>query len=164
MGPSDPTWSCQAPWRSSRYGDRVAHLFLSDEWLDAMEELRDERAAEFPDVPVDARINLTVRSTPFDESELCLHIDTTGGYPVLIREHVDGSELAITIDYATATGLFVDRDPEKIIKAFFEGRILVQGDVSRLMALQDIAVPDGTEERAIAVAEEVAALTAFPEA
>ncbi|MEO1062291.1 MAG: hypothetical protein AAFZ07_12805 [Actinomycetota bacterium] len=140
----------------------MAYTFLSDDWFEAIEALREEYDDRLPEIPVDAKVNVTVRETPFSEGELQLHVDTTGGYPVLVRQHLDGPDLSVTTDYGVATNLFVQRDPQLVMQSFLEGRILVQGDVTKVMSLAQ-ADPGAIDPAAGEFAEKVIALTEVPD-
>ena len=59
-------------------------------------------------------------------------------------------------DYDTARALIVDRDPAVAMQSFMAGKIQVQGDMMKLMALQT-AVPQN--EFSEQVAEEIASIT-----
>ena len=47
-----------------------------------------------------------------------------------------GADVTLTLDYATARAVLVDQDPAAVIQAFFAGKITMQGDITKLMALQ----------------------------
>ena len=49
--------------------------------------------------------------------------------------HIDDAEVTITIDYATAKAIFVDGNPQAGMQAFMAGKIKVQGDMTKLMAM-----------------------------
>ena len=55
--------------------------------------------------------------------------------------HLDTPDLTVTIDYATAKAIFVDGNPQAGMQAFMAGKIKVQGDMTKLMAMQT-AAPD----------------------
>ena len=44
--------------------------------------------------------------------------------------------MTVTVDYDTAKAAFVTRDQQAVMQSFLGGKILVDGDVSKLMALQ----------------------------
>ena len=50
--------------------------------------------------------------------------------------HSDEATLSIRTDYETAEALFRSDDPAEFMKWFLEGRILIQGDITPLMAVQ----------------------------
>ena len=111
--------------------------FLSPEWIEAARALRDEYAERVPMSPLEARINVVVTDIPHsDQTTLEGHIDTSSGRTIIDHGHLDDPELTITVDYATARAAFVTRDQQEVMQAFFSGRILVDGDASKLLALQ----------------------------
>lgn len=92
-----------------------------------------------------ARINIVVTAIPHGESEVMEgHIDTTEGQTIIEYDHLDDPDLSVTVDYETAKAAFVTRDQEALMQAFFGGKILVEGDVSKLLALQ--STPPGEIE------------------
>lgn len=112
------------------------HRFLSDDWVEAARALRAEYTDRLPAPPFAVRINVVVTRCPHETAEIHGHIDTSGGEIRLERGHLDDPELTMTVDYDTAYTLFVGRDPQASMAAFFSGKILVDGDVSRILALQ----------------------------
>ena len=47
----------------------------------------------------------------------------------------------MTLDYATAKAIFVEGNPQAGMQAFMAGKVKVQGDMSKLMAMQQ-TTPD----------------------
>ena len=62
----------------------------------------------------------------------------------------------MTTDYATAKALFVDQDPAAGMQAFMAGKITVQGDMMKLMAMQTSMPADEASQK---IAEEIKAMT-----
>ena len=115
----------------------ASHPFLSPEWITAARDLRNTYADQLPEPAVPARINVIVTEIPHGDVEMMNgHIDTTEGQTIIEDGHLDEPDLTVTVDYETAKAAFVTRDQEALMRAFFGGKILVEGDVSRLMALQ----------------------------
>ncbi len=50
-------------------------------------------------------------------------------------------ELTVTLDYDTAKAIFIEQNPQAGMQAFMAGKIKVQGDMTKLMAMQQ-APPD----------------------
>ena len=115
----------------------TSYPFLSPEWIDAARELREEHAADLPDAPVATRINVVVTEIPHGTDDtLEGHIDTSQGTTVIEENHIDDPELTVTVDYDTAKAAFVTRDQQAVMQAFLSGKILVEGDASKILALQ----------------------------
>lgn len=132
------------------------HLFLSPGWIDAARQLRAEYEDQIPEPPIAVLINVVVTDMPHSEGRLEGHINSSDGQILIDEGHLDEPELTVTIDYATARTIFVKRDPQELMQAFFGGKILVEGDASRLLMLQ----AEPPTEPALEVYERLAALTA----
>ena len=74
--------------------------------------------------------------------------------------HVAEPDLTITTDYSTAKTLFVQQDPNAAMQAVFGGKIRVQGDMTRLLALQLPLNEADSAEVAREIAERIKAFTA----
>ncbi len=133
------------------------HQFLSPEWMDAAKRIRDEMPhPEVPSVGL-MKMNLVVTESPF-ESDVKAHVDTSDGEIIVEHGHLDAPDLTVTVDYDTAKAVFVGLDFTVAMQSFMAGKIKVQGDITKLMALGTPAVePDA---RAVAIAEAVRDITA----
>ncbi|MFV0525139.1 MAG: SCP2 sterol-binding domain-containing protein [Acidimicrobiales bacterium] len=139
------------------------HPFLSDEWIEAARELRGRYAGRSPEPPVPARINVVVTDIPHRDGPLDGHIDSSAGQLLVEHGHLDGPDLTITVNYGTARAAFIDGDPQAVMQAFIAGKILVEGDVSKLMALQaagPAAAAEGGNELAAEIQQQLQAITA----
>lgn len=114
----------------------TAYQFLSPEWSEEARKLRAEFAGRAPAAPVPMRMNLVVNDVPFGDGPLDAHLDTTSGDIVLEAGHLDPADLKVTIDYVTAKAILVEGNPQAGMQAFMAGRIKVEGDMSKLLALQ----------------------------
>jgi putative sterol carrier protein len=135
----------------------MAHAFLSDEWMAAARAIREQYADQIPEVTTVIRINQVITDVPFGDGEVHSYIDTSSGQLVLELGALDEPDATITTDYDTAKALFVEQDQTVAMQAFMEGRIKVQGDMMKMMAMQ-VAVPEN--EFSDRVAEEIKAITA----
>jgi putative sterol carrier protein len=131
----------------------AAYPFLSDDWFGAVEQIVSERDVQVP-AHADLLMNLTVTDTPFGEDRL-LHVGARDGGTRWGQGHHDGADLALTTDYETARAIFVSANPAAGMQAFMEGRVKVQGDLTKLMAAQAA----GTGPGAPGLAEALAAVT-----
>ena len=135
-----------------------AHPFLSDEWIEAARTIRQRHAEHAPTVDIELMINIIVLDVPFRDGEVRAFLNTANGQTELELGELDNPHVTVTTDYITAQAIFVDQDPEQAMQSFMTGKVKVQGDLMKLMAMQ--AVVDPTDERAAMVADEIAAITA----
>ena len=109
--------------------------FLSDEWVQAAKQIREE--AERPaTAPAQVKMNLIITDVPFGEGTVEAHMDTTGGELELDTGHVDAADVTATLDYDTAKAMMVDANPQAGMQAFMAGKIKLQGDMTKALALQ----------------------------
>jgi putative sterol carrier protein len=132
--------------------------FLSAGWIQEARKIRDQYGSDVP-APPPIRLNLTVTEVPFDEETLEAHIDTTSGVFVIDQQHLDGADVVITADYVTTKSLFVGQDPAAVMQAFMSGKIRVQGDLAKLLALQASIPTDVDTGPVREVAEKISAMT-----
>lgn len=107
--------------------------FLSDQWLDAVFALHEEYRDRVPAPLVKMKLNQEITAAPFGDGVVKLHIDSTSGKAILGRGHLEGAETTISLDYGTAMALMVNQDQQAAIQAFMQGKIKVQGDMSKIM-------------------------------
>ena len=133
------------------------YTFLSDEWMQATHEIRARYEEQLPQVPVSIRINQVITDVPFGEGTINAYIDTSSGAFVFDLGELEEPDAVMMTDYATARALIVDRDPAIAMQSFMAGKIRVQGDMMKLMAMQ-VAMP--TDEASQQLAQEIKAITA----
>jgi hypothetical protein len=110
----------------------MSYPFLSDAWFDAVETLRD-KAPTAPEEVADVAVNMVVTGGP--DGDRALHF-AEGRFD---RGLVDGAPTTVTMPHRVARSMLVDLDPEVAITAFVTGEIRVEGDLTRLMELQQSA-------------------------
>lgn len=124
----------------------MAFPFLSDDWWEAAEALREEYKDKLPDPPVEMRMNQVVTDIPFGESTMEMHTITTMEETVYDRGLLDDAELTVTTDYDTAKSVIVEQDQQAVMQAFMTGKIKVEGDMSKMVAANAIApTPEALE-------------------
>lgn len=110
--------------------------FLSEEWITQVRAVRDEYAAQLPDLGVPAlRVNLQITGAPDTlaaDGVVRAHADTGGPTLALDTGALDEPDLTVTVDYHTAYDLLVEQKPNVAIGAFFAGRIRLCGDLEHL--------------------------------
>jgi hypothetical protein len=107
----------------------MSYPFLSDPWFDAVESLRD-KAPTAPEEVADIAVNMVVTGGP--DGDRALHF-AAGRFD---RGMVDGAPTTVTVPHRVARAMLVDLDPEVAITAFMTGEIRVEGDLTKLMELQ----------------------------
>ena len=115
--------------------EAAQHAFLSPGWIAGARKIRDEYAGQVPEA-ASLRMNLTVTDVPFGDETLHAHVDSTSGTLDLDEGHLENAEVVVTSDYATTRTLFVDQDPAAAMVAFMGGKIRIQGDLAKLLAMQ----------------------------
>ena len=133
--------------------------FLSDEWLEAAKKIREDHASDSGGaVPHQVRMNLVIIECPDGvgaDGSVNAHMDTSDGGLKMDLGHLENPELTVTVDYATAKAIFVDQNPQAGMQAFMAGKVKVQGDMTKLMAMQQ-GTPDPAAQE---IAKEIAAIT-----
>ena len=117
------------------------HPFLSDEWMEEAKKIREEYRGKTQAPAHKVKMNQIVTDVPFGEGTIEAHMDTSGGDMEMDKGHIDDAEVTVTVDYATAKAIFVDQNPQAGMQAFMAGKIKVQGDMTKLMAMGQ-AAPD----------------------
>jgi putative sterol carrier protein len=130
--------------------------FLSSEWLAAAQQIRAEYADTVAAPAHAVRMNQIITEVPFGSGTIDAHLDTSGGKTDMDLGHLDQPDLTVTLDYATAKAILVEGNPQVGMQAFMAGKIKVQGDMTKLMAMQQ-GTPDPV---ALEVAAKIQAITA----
>jgi putative sterol carrier protein len=130
--------------------------FLSDEWLDEAKKIREEYAGTSAPPAHAVRMNQIITEVPFGEGTIEAHIDTSGGEVQMEMGHLENPDLTVTLDYVTAKAILVDGNPQAGMQAFMAGKIKVQGDMTKMMAMQS-GTPDPTQAE---IAAKIQAITA----
>jgi putative sterol carrier protein len=133
----------------------VPSKFLSDEWFTDAKKIREEYAGKGTPPAHAVRMNQVVTDVPFGDGTVNVHMDTSGGELEFDQGHLDNPDLTVTVDYETAKAIIVDGNPQAGMQAFMAGKIKVQGDMTKLMAMQS-GTPDPTAQE---VAEKIKAIT-----
>ncbi len=138
------------------------HPFLSPEWITGARAIRDEFEGRSKTEVEPVKANVVITDPPFDGGDVEGHVDTTAGAVTIDEGHIPDPEVTVTTDYETAQALFVERDPAKVMESFLLGKILVTGDVAKVMGFAGVEQPTDPDEIALAkeIAARLAAITA----
>ena len=118
----------------------MAHQFLSDEWFAAAKVIREEAGDIGPAGGNDIRLNVTVVDCPTGDTEIHL------ADGVFDRGHVENAPTSATVPYDVARQLFVDGNPQAAMQAFMNGQLRIEGDISKIMAVQGAAMSPSPEQ------------------
>jgi putative sterol carrier protein len=131
--------------------------FLSEEWLEAATAIREEFKGQGGAPPHKMKMNLVITGAPEEVSAepIEAHMDTTDGDMHMDVGHLEGPDLTVTLEYDIAKAILVEGNPQAGMQAFMAGKIKVQGDMTKLMAMQS-ASPDPVAQQ---IAERINAIT-----
>jgi hypothetical protein len=128
----------------------MAHPFLSDACFDEVDKLRGE-APEPPAGLADLTVNIVVSGGPEGDKELHM---SAGQFE---RGLAESAPTKLTVPYDVAKGMFIDGNQQAAMQAFMSGQIKVEGDMTKLMAMQSAGGPSPEQQ---AFQEKIKALTA----
>ncbi|HEX9530529.1 MAG TPA: SCP2 sterol-binding domain-containing protein [Acidimicrobiales bacterium] len=117
----------------------MPHPFLSSTWFDEMDKLRAE-APEPTGATADLTVNIVVTGAPEGDAEV--HIK--GGQ--FDRGLLEGAPTKLTVPYAVAKSIFIDGNQQAGMQAFMSGQIKVEGDMTKLMAMQAGGTPSAEQQ------------------
>ena len=129
----------------------MAHQFLSDEWLDAAKAIAEESGGGGA-MPAGVELNLVVTGGPSGDRELHL---AEGNFGTGL---IDSAPTKLTVPYTVARQMFVEGNQQAAMQAFMGGQIKVEGDMTKLMAMQSGG--GGDPAAAAAVAQKIKDITA----
>ena len=138
----------------------MSHPFLSPSWMEAAKAIREKYADQSTKVTTSIRMNQVITDVPEgvgSDSVIKLYMDTSSGDVVMELGELEGADLTLTTDYDTARKLFVEQDQAAGMQAFMAGKIKVQGDMMKMMAMQTSMPQDEVAKK---IAAEIKDLTA----
>jgi hypothetical protein len=135
----------------------MAYPFLSDEWLEEARKIRAEYEGKTPPIAHVVRMNLVITGVPFGDKDIDAHMDTTTGELVLDTGHLEDQHLKVTVDYDTAKAILIEGNPQAGMQAFMAGKVKVEGDMAKLMALT--AAPAAADPNAAEMATRLKDIT-----
>ncbi len=127
------------------------YKFLSEEWVAEAKAIREQHAGDAPTPAHSVRMNQVITDVPFGDGEINAHMDTSGGEMEMDFGHLENPDLTVTLDYATAKAILVDGNPQAGMQAFMAGKVKVDGDMTKLMAMQTGAADPKAAEVAAAI-------------
>jgi putative sterol carrier protein len=119
----------------------VPETFLSSAWFDEVEKLRAEQPAADASMS-DLTLNIVVTGGPEGDAEV--HVKN-GNFE---RGLVDDAPTKLTVPYDVAKAIFIEGNQQAGMQAFMSGQIKVEGDMSKLMAMQGGGGAPSAEQQA----------------
>jgi hypothetical protein len=133
----------------------ATYQFLSDDWLTEARAIRAEYDGKAATIDQSIRMNLVIGEVPFGPGTVEAHVDTSSGELVLDTGHIEPVDLVVSLDYDVAKAILVEGNPQAGMQAFMAGKIRVEGDIAKLLALQSMT-PDPS---AVEIASRIMAMT-----
>ena len=120
------------------------HPFLSDEWLAEARRMSEEYSSQLDAGEYLIRMNQVVTDVPFGDGTVHAHIDSSSGTMEMETGHLEDPDVTVTLDYETARSVFIEGNKEAGMQAFMAGKVVVQGDMTKLLLAmqQDQITPD----------------------
>ena len=110
----------------------MRHQFLSDEWFTEVDRLIAAAGdLQIPPAMKAVEVNVTVTS-PTGDTELFMKDG------LFTRGHQASAPTKLTIPADLARKIFVDGDTAAGVQAFLEGKMQVEGDLAKLVAMQTV--------------------------
>jgi hypothetical protein len=119
----------------------MPYPFLSDDWFTAARGIREEAGEIGPPGGNEITLNVTVVEGPMGDTDIHL---ANGQFD---RGHVENAPTKATVPYDVARQLFVDGNPQAAMQAFMNGQLRIEGDISKIMAVQGAAMSPSPEQR-----------------
>ncbi|HEX3948194.1 MAG TPA: SCP2 sterol-binding domain-containing protein [Acidimicrobiales bacterium] len=126
----------------------MPYPFLTDQWIEEAHRIRAEYRGKGAPLPFTVRMNLVVTELPFGDGSLDAHLETVDGELEIDKGHLDQSDLTVTVDYLTTKAILVDGNPGAGMQAFMAGKVRVEGDMAKLLALQTAPADADAQELA----------------
>lgn len=124
--------------------------FLSDEWFTKVDELiAGAGDLQIPEPMKVAEVNITVKR-PSGDTKLYMKDG------LFQRGHEPSFTTTLTLDETIARKIFVEGDTAAGVQAFLEGKIQVEGDLAKVVAMQTVEPSEPQK----ALTRKIAALTA----
>jgi hypothetical protein len=108
--------------------------FLSPEWFLEVRRLHEAFDNAAP-AAAQIRMNLMITEMPFG-ADLSMHMAAAEGRADWGEGHLEDPDVILTLGYATAKEIFVGGNPQAAIEAFMAGKIIMQGDITKLIEMQ----------------------------
>ena len=128
----------------------MSYQFLSDEWFQEVDRLIAAAGdLQIPAAMKAVEVNVTV-TAPTGNTQLFMKDG------LFTRGHKDSAPTKLTIASELARKIFVDGDAAAGVQAFLEGKMQVEGDLAKLVAMQTVEPSEPQKQ----LTKKIAAITA----
>jgi putative sterol carrier protein len=121
--------------------------------MDAAKAVREEYRGKAAPLAHVVKMNQIITDVPFGDGTVEAHMDTSSGEMEMDTGHIEGADVTVTLDYATAKAIFIEGNPQAGMQAFMSGKIKVAGDMTKLMAMQSGTADPVADEMAQKIAD-----------
>lgn len=128
----------------------MAYPFLSNEWIEAARAIRERHLPDATPISSTVKVNVVVNDAPFGDGPITSYLDTSSGSLVMELGQLDEPDVTVTTDYETAKSLFLATDAAAGMQAFMAGKLVVQGELMKLVVLPTLAAADPAAQAASA--------------
>jgi hypothetical protein len=129
----------------------VGQAFLSDGWFDEVKKITEAAGdLDLPAAVKDIKINLEVRDAPQGTVEAHIQAGAFG------KGLLPDAPTKLKVPYDVAGKIFILQDQSAGMQAFMSGQIQVEGDMSKMMAMQGGGGPTEKQKK---VSEQIREIT-----
>ena len=112
----------------------MGHEFLTEDWFTEVDKIREEMGNPEPSPQVkDMKLNIVVTGCPSgDDCEINMNAGDFG------RGLLDDAPTKMTVPFEVAKQVFIEGNQQAGMQAFMQGQVKVEGDMTKLMAMQTV--------------------------
>jgi hypothetical protein len=129
----------------------MPHVFLSNDWFAEVDKIIAEVNPPVPDAIKDLVINFRVKGAPQGDVEARMEAGR------FLSGFGANAPATVNLPFDVARKMIVENDQNAAMQAFMSGQIVVEGDMTRLMAMQAAGPPSAESQK---VGERIRAMTA----
>jgi hypothetical protein len=129
----------------------MGHVFLSKDWFAEVDKITAELSPPVPEVIKDLVINFRVKGGPQGDVEARMEAGR------LLQGFGANAPATVNLPFDVARKMMVENDQNAAMQAFMSGQIVVEGDMTKIMAMQAAGPPSPESQK---LAERVRAMTA----
>ena len=132
--------------------------FLSDDWFAETAELRKDYA-DIPVSPATEGLEVNLRLTGGPGGDTDAHLAPGDGGLAIGKGFLPSAPTTVIIGQDVAREMFVNGNMQPAMQAFMKGEIKVEGDMTKVMALQQAGAPGPRQQE---LQQKIQAITAEP--